>query len=80
MKCNISIEQVKTYSKYELYHSNLQLNLNLGHKIKKIHKVLKFNQSPLLKQHIDFNTKKRTLAKNSFEEDFFKFMNNSVFG
>ena len=85
-KFNISIGQVhKSIStlnkkeKYVLRYRNLQLYTDLGLKVKKVHRVLEFNQLLWLKQYIDFNIQKRTQAQNSFEKDFFKLVNNSVF-
>ena len=48
--------------------------------LKKVHRAIVFKQSAWLKPYIEFKTRLRTAAKNDFERDFFKLMNNSVFG
>ena len=65
---------------YVVHIRALKQALNHGLVLKKVHRVIEFKQEAWIKPYIDMNKKLRTDAKNEFEKDFFKLMNNTIFG
>ena len=79
-KCKKLVCNLSNKKKYIVHINSLKQALNHGLKLKKIHKIIEFNQKAWLKPYIDTDTELRKLAKNDFEKDLFKLMKNSVFG
>ena len=79
-KCKKLVCNLFNKKKYVAHIITLKQALNHGLKLEKIHRVIEFNQEAWLKPYIDRNTELRKEAKNDFEKDPFKLMNNSVFG
>ena len=79
-KCKKLVCNLYNKKKYVVHIYSLKQALNHGLKFKKIHRIIEFNQEAWLKPYINMNTELRKLARNDFEKDLFKLMNNSVFG
>ena len=71
---------IEDKEKYFIHISALKQPLNHVLKLENVHKVIQFNQQAWLKPYIDMNARLRKEGKNEFEKDFFKLINNSVFG
>ena len=74
------VPNLKDKKGYVVHIKALDQALKNGLKLKKVHRVIEFQQSKWMKAYIMLNTRLRKDAKNEFEKDFFKLMNNSVFG
>ena len=79
-KCKKLVCNLHNKKKYVVHIKSLKQALNHGLKFKKVHRIIEFNQKAWLKSYIDMNTELRELAKDDFEKDPFKLMNNAVFG
>ena len=66
-------------TEYVIHRRNLKQALNHGLVLKKVNRRIQFNQIAWLKSYIDLNIKVKKSKKYS-EKDFFKLMNNGVFG
>ena len=74
------VPSLRDKKSYVIHIQALNQALQHGLRLDRIHRTIEFDQSPWLKTYIDFNTQLRTAATNDFVKDFFKLMNNSVFG
>ena len=79
-KCKKLVCNLRNKKKYVVHIRSLKQALNRGLKLKKVQRIIEFNQEAWLKPYIVMNTELRKIAKNDYEKDFFKLMNNAVFG
>ena len=77
---NKLVPNLRDKVKYIAHYRNLQLYLELGMKLIKIHRILRFKESNWLKECIEFNIQKMTEAKDKFSQNFFKSLINSIYG
>ena len=74
------VPNLRDKERYVPHYRNLQLYLSLGMRLTKVHRALRFEQSPWMEPYIQMNTELRKKATSDFEKDLYKLMNNSVFG
>ena len=66
--------------KYLVHYRMLKLYVRHGMVVDNTHKIISFKQSKWLEKYINFNTQKRNKAKNDFEKNFYKLLNDAFYG
>ena len=79
-KCEKLVCKLLNKKKYIVHIKSLKQALNHELKLKRVHRIIEFNQKAWFKPYTDMNTELRKVASNDFEKDFYKLMNNAVFG
>jgi hypothetical protein len=78
--CSKLVPNLFAKSRYCLHYRNLKFYLEQGLILRKVHRVIEFRQSAWVKKYIEMNQNLRASALEEFEQNFFKFMNNIVYG
>ena len=74
------VPNLRNKDRYVLLYRNLQLYMSLDMRLTKVHRAVRFDQSPWMEPYIRMNTELWKKAASDFEKDLCKLMNNSVFG
>ena len=83
LQCEKLLSTLEDKQRYVVWGSTLRLYVSLGLRVTQVHRVLSCRMEPFLKPFIDKNTELRASARQRKDEsaaDFYKLMNNSVFG
>ena len=78
-KCKKLVCDLHNKKKYAVHIKSLKQALNHGLKLKRVHRIIEFNQKAWLKSYINMNAELKKIAKDDFQNDLFKLMNNAVF-
>ena len=70
----------ETRRHYVLHYRNLKLYSSLGLIVSEVHGGLVFRQAPVMREYVQFNSLRRSQARNDFDVDFYKLLSNSLFG
>ena len=71
---------IEDKKKYVIHIRALKQALSNGLRLEKVHRIIQFKQKAWLKVYVDMNTELIENAKNKFEKNFLKLINNFVFG